>query len=149
METLIQGRVHEPSPSARPGDFPSTSPTIPPDDLGFPVINQHTQWKPPFINIETVLEWPVFDRHDYRQRIQLLNPPDEIISETGLQVFVDFDLRDSDALVRRFFDNVNIFNPILEEEGVSECSKVVHFNGIGWDARSCLLVIALSLPKCV
>ena len=52
----------------------------------------------------------------------------------------DVDLPSAEGVLRSFFDNVHIFNPILEEEEVRDHIRRVRFEGIGWDAVSCLVV---------
>jgi hypothetical protein len=84
----------------------------------------------------------VFD-NQIDQRICLLSRPDEDKVQPELPISVDLDLQAADSLLRRFFDDVHIFNPTLKEEDVREYVKMVRFNGIGWDATSCLLVSSL------
>jgi hypothetical protein len=98
----------------------------------------------PFITIEAALEWPVFDDHDFSHKVHLLNPPENNTHLAGLPVSVDVDFHEAEGLLRRFFDDVHIFNPTLEEEDVREYVNIVRLNGIGWDAMSCLLVISHS-----
>jgi hypothetical protein len=45
-------------------------------------------------------------------------------------------------LFQQFLDHVHIFNPVLEESKVNEYMRYARFNGLGWDAQSCLLVSA-------
>lgn len=52
----------------------------------------------------------------------------------------------SDGVLRGFFDNIHIFNPILEEEDVQNYINTVQFEGIGWDGMSCLVVTNIELP---
>lgn len=127
---------------ALPGEFPSTSPSNPlgDGDLSSAATGQRTQRKLPLINIEAVLEWPVFDDCDFNRKVHLLNSPEENIHQAGLPISVDVDLHVADNLLRRFFDDVHIFNPTLEEEDVREYVNIVRLNGITWDAMSCLLV---------
>lgn len=47
-----------------------------------------------------------------------------------------------ETLVARFMDNVFIYNPVLEEAKIHRYMRDARFNGIGWDAQSCLLVSA-------
>jgi hypothetical protein len=73
----------------------------------------------------------------------LLDSLEENTPQRGPPISVDFELHETDSLLRGFFDHVHIFNPTLEEEDVREYVNIVRLNGIGWDAMSCLLVIAL------
>lgn len=43
-------------------------------------------------------------------------------------------------LLQWFFRYVHIYNPILEVEKVQEYARNLAFNGLAWDAKSCLLV---------
>ena len=43
------------------------------------------------------------------------------------------------------FDNVHVFNPILEEDEVHGYVKTIRFQGIGWDAVSCLTLLIYAL----
>jgi hypothetical protein len=43
-------------------------------------------------------------------------------------------------LLQRFFRYVHIYNPILEVEKVQGYARNLAFNGLAWDAKSCLLV---------
>lgn len=139
LESLIQSKSNEP-PVAPSNSISSTSPI--PFSIGSSGSDQQTEWKPSFINIEEVLKWPVFD-NQIDQRICLLSRPDEDEAQPELPISVDLDLQAADSLLRRFFDDVHIFNPTLKEEEVREYVKMVRFNGIGWDAISCLLVSSL------
>jgi hypothetical protein len=127
---------------ALPADFPSTSPSNPlgDGDLSSAATGQRTQRKLPLITVEAVLEWPVFDDRDINRKVHLLSPPEENIHQPGLPISVDVDFHEADGLLRKFFDDVHIFNPTLEEEDVREYVNIVRLNGIGWDAMSCLLV---------
>ncbi|KAJ5664698.1 hypothetical protein N7462_011511 [Penicillium macrosclerotiorum] len=140
LESIIQtGFNNEPSPSVHShGIF--SSPSITQDHSSSPMISQDNQWKLRFINLESVLEWPVFDRHNFHQRIHLLNPPNHSKPAPVPPISIEIDPQETESLIRTFFDYVNIFNPILEEEDIQECSNAACFNGIGWDAKSCLLV---------
>ena len=57
-----------------------------------------------------------------------------------IYVFPDIDLHAANKLLKQFLDNFHIFNPILEEWKVREYMRSTSFNGLGWDAQSCLLV---------
>lgn len=140
---MLQTKANDPSPLAL-RDFPSTSPSGPSGQLlSSPGTDERTSRKLPFITIETVLEWPVFDDCEFPRHFHLLDSLEEVSHTRGPLISVDLDLHETDRLIRAFFDYVHIFNPTLEEEEVGEYVNFIRLNGIGWDAISCLLVIAL------
>ena len=53
---------------------------------------------------------------------------------------MDFELFDGSRLVRNYFDNVHVFNPVLDENKIQGYMRDARFRGLGWDAQSCLLV---------
>lgn len=140
LESLVQSKSNDPT-VAPSNSISSTSPIS--FSIGSSVIDKQIEWKPSFINIEEVLKWPVFDNLNFDRRLYLLSQPEEDKAQPGLPISVDLDLQAADSLLRRFFDDVHIFNPTLKEEDVREYVKIVRFNGISWDATSCLLVSSL------
>ena len=87
--------------------------------------------------------WPVFssdfeDRTDLKSLLQNhdKSPP----LPTATLSVVDFEAFDTGRLVRNFFDNAHVFNPVLEESKIHDYIREARFSGLGWDARSCLLV---------
>lgn len=140
LETLMKARPNDPPSVTIPNILHSSSPSIPFDGTGSPVIDQQAQWKPSFINTEEVLRWPVFSDHEFDQKLHLLSPPEGDKIQPELLVPVDLDFYGADSFVRSFFSHVHIFNPTLKEEDIREYVRIVQFNGIGWDAMSCLLV---------
>jgi hypothetical protein len=138
LESLIQSRANDPLPVNLSNNVPSTSPSIPFGEES--VIVEQTQWKPSFANIDEVLKWPVFGDQNFGQQFRLLSLPEEDKCQPELPMSVDLDFHAAGHLLRSFFDDVHIFNPTLREEDVREYVKLVQFNGIGWDATSCLLV---------
>lgn len=96
------------------------------------------------VNVESMLQWPVFDSQNIDQKANLKclfnpigkenqdlqwNPPDP-----------DLRTEEVDQALRSFFDHVHIFNPIFEEADLTAKLEVVRANGLGWDADSCLIV---------
>lgn len=142
-------------PAALPANLDPSTPSSPRhSDLSSEasVVDVWTQGKRPLVSIEAVLQWPPFSEHGFPSRLYPTPragdgklPSD---STTG-RVSVDMDLPEAEAVLRRFFDNVHIFNPILEEEEVRDYIKRVRFEGIGWDAVSCLVVTRSELPSIV
>lgn len=115
-----------------------------PEALGSPALERSPEPVPCYINIEAVLGWPVFGDHGLDQRIDLKsllqadnnehrNPPVMSLGE-------DFEISVADQLLQQFLDNVHIYNPVLEGVKVREYMRSARFNGLGWDAPSCLLV---------
>ena len=123
-------------------------------DLGSPSLERTADSQPDYINIEAVLSWPVFeDQHlDQRQDLKnLLQTQNEYSEPHSMSVGADFEARESSRLLQRFLDNIHIFNPVLEETKVREYMRDSIFNGLGWDAQSCLLLLiyaigSISLP---
>ncbi|KAJ5132910.1 hypothetical protein N7448_007068 [Penicillium atrosanguineum] len=140
LEILLQTKTNDPSPLAL-GDFPSTSPSGPSGQLSSPGTAERNPRKLPFITVETVLEWPVFDDCGFPRHFHLLNSLEENTHTRGPHISVDLGLHETDRLLRAFFDHVHIFNPTLEEEEVEEYVNTIRLNGIGWDAISCLLLL--------
>ncbi|KAJ5747659.1 uncharacterized protein N7511_009355 [Penicillium nucicola] len=138
LESLIQSKAND-LPALPSNCIPSTSPIS--FSIGSSVIDQQAQWKPSFINIDEVLKWPVFENHSFDQRLYSLSQSEEDRVQSELPISVDLDLQEADILLRNFFDDVHIFNPTLREEDVAEYVKIVRYNGIGWDATSCLLLL--------
>ncbi|KAJ5320225.1 hypothetical protein N7508_000508 [Penicillium antarcticum] len=136
LESLIQSKSND-VPVAPSNSISSTSPIS--FSIGSSVIDQKAQWKPSFINIDEVLKWPVFENQNFDQRLHSLSQSEEDKVQSELPISVDLDLHEADILLRNFFDDVHIFNPTLKEEDVAEYVKIVRYNGIGWDATSCLL----------
>ena len=93
------------------------------------------------MNIENVLSWPAFEEQNPNLDLKaLLN--DHSIDMIGNSSVGDFDQTASEEqLVQRFMDHVFIFNPVLEEAKVQKHVRDARFNGIGWDAPSCLLLL--------
>ena len=106
-------------------------------------LGRPAEWRPSYINIETVLTWPVFDDHNFNERVDLrslLQSDKSRSATTTLPIPADFGLYAAAQLLQQFLDNVHIFNPILEESKVREYMRAASLNGLGWDAESCLLV---------
>lgn len=102
------------------------------------------------ITVEGVLAWPVFSSEfeDHTDLKSLLQDHDRAfpLPAATLSV-VDFEAFDGDRLVRNFFDNAHVFNPVLEEGKIHDYIREARFSGLGWDAKSCLLVSAGNIRK--
>lgn len=99
---------------------------------------------PCYINIETVLSWPAFEDQKFDQQLDLKSflqaDNNECRDPPAMALGEDFEGLVADQLLRQFLDNVHIFNPVLEVSKVNEYMRNARFNGLGWDAPSCLLV---------
>ncbi|OBT38945.1 hypothetical protein VE00_10489 [Pseudogymnoascus sp. WSF 3629] len=105
-------------------------------------------WRPSYINIETVLTWPVFVDLNFTERPDLkslLRSDNSHVAPPTLPIPADFGLYAARQLLQKFFDNVHIFNPILDETMVREYMSATSLNGFGWDAPSCLMLLIYAL----
>ncbi len=146
---LAQTRAAEPvvlSAAALP--LNQNSPTAPSvhgsSSLGSNVVDVCTPGKP-LVNVEAVLQWPPFSEFGFPSCLYPApRAEDDRQAEenSAWPMSADVDLPSAEGVLRSFFDNVHIFNPILEEEEVRDHIKRVRFEGIGWDAVSCLVVCA-------
>lgn len=93
------------------------------------------------MNIEGVLSWHVFDDlHPDLDLKGLLNATDHGVPPS-VSMVTEFDEHFAEEdLVESFMNNVFIYNPVLEEAKIQRYMRDARFNGIGWDAQSCLLV---------
>lgn len=110
-------------------------------NLNSPSLERIKDPTPCHMNIEGILSWSVFDDLNPNLDLKsLLNTPDDG-SQGGLFMATEFDEHFAEeTLVARFMDNVFIYNPVLEEAKIHRYMRDARFNGIGWDAQSCLLV---------
>jgi hypothetical protein len=53
---------------------------------------------------------------------------------------MSFEIESCSKLLDNFFTRIHIKNPVLDEKEIREWTKEISFNGVGWDARSCLVV---------
>jgi hypothetical protein len=90
-----------------------------------------------------VLCWPVFNNHDFEKRTDLrylLQIQNSDTAPSSLSIPSDFETNGSRTLLKAFFENVHIYNPVLEIAKVEGYARDAQLNGLGWDAQSCLLV---------
>ena len=131
----------------KPNDFsPLSSQT--PKDLGSPSLERTFDSLPCYINIEAVLLWPTFEEQNFDSHLDLkalLQPHDDSTSAPPMSISLDFDSRGTNQLLQRFLENVHIFNPVLEESKVRGYMQTTSFNGLGWDAQSCLLLLIYAI----
>ena len=109
--------------------------------LNSPSLERTKDPAPCHMNIEGVLAWHVFDDlHPDLDLKGLLNATDHGAPPT-VPMVTEFDEHFAEEdLVESFMNNVFIYNPVLEEAKVQRYMRDARFNGIGWDAQSCLLV---------
>jgi hypothetical protein len=114
------------------------------EELGSPALERSPESVPCYINIEAVLAWPVFENQGLDQPLDLKSllqaDNNEQRDPPVMSLGEDFESAVADRLLQQFLDNVHIFNPVLEGMKVREYMRSARFNGLGWDAPSCLLV---------
>lgn len=96
---------------------------------------------PCHMNVENVLSWLPFD--DQSPILDLKGLLNQSVTDfPSNSAFDDADqIASEEALVQSFTDHVLIFNPVIEEARVQRYVRDARFNGIGWDAQSCLLLL--------
>jgi hypothetical protein len=108
--------------------------------LNSPSLERSKDAAPCHMNIEGVLSWSVFDdvspNLDLKGLLNSSHGPNQTLS-----MVTEFDEQVAEEeLVAHFMNNVFIYNPVLEEAKIQRYMRDARFNGIGWDAQSCLLV---------
>jgi hypothetical protein len=118
------------------------------EDLESPALERSADSAPCYINIEAVLAWPVFENYGFDQRRDLKSllqaDNNDHRDPPAMSLGEDFESCVADRLLQQFLDNIHIFNPVLEGIKVKEYMRDARFNGLGWDASSCLLVSELT-----
>lgn len=109
--------------------------------LNSPTLERAKDSAPFHMNIEGVLSWSVFDDLSPNLDLKgLLNSGNQAVLSIP-SAATDFDEHIAEeTLVARFMSNVFIYNPVLEEAKIHRYMRDARYNGIGWDAQSCLLV---------
>jgi hypothetical protein len=93
------------------------------------------------LRVESVLEWP-----SLKVIVDGLSPysselPSKTTINNGLPLGLeDLDMTTCNRLLNTFWRNVHAKNPILVLEEIKRVMNQVVLNGIGWDAKSCLVV---------
>ncbi|KUJ09905.1 uncharacterized protein LY89DRAFT_596884 [Mollisia scopiformis] len=106
------------------------------------------------VNVESMLQWPVFENQNIDQRANLkclFHPMGEINRELQWSPSdPDLQTEEVDNALHSFFDHVHIFNPIFEEMKLTEQLQNVRLNGLGWNPESCLILLtcAVGLVSC-
>jgi hypothetical protein len=141
ITTLVEVRPAHHTPSSN--DVPHASSSAL-KELQSPALERTAESVRRYINIEAVLSWPIFDDQGFDESLNLralLQANANNSTEAPvISVSSDFELYAGNELFRQFLDHVHIFNPVLEEAKVNEYIRHARFNGLGWDAQSCLLV---------
>ena len=110
---------------------------------------------------DTVLTWPIYeDRYASNHLIQTLftpaislaspNAPSNGLDSSDEIYTVAGGLRPPEderipALIDNFLQNVHTKNPVLDVEGLVRKGRLCAEQGLGWDAWSCLVLIACAL----
>jgi hypothetical protein len=118
-------------------------------NLGSPALERTEAAVRYYINIETVLSWHVFHDQNLDQRLDLkylLQSENSHPEPAPLSIPPDFETNGAGQLLENFFENVHIYNPVLEVAKVKQYLRDSQFNGLGLNAQSCLLVSKDALP---
>lgn len=103
---------------------------------------------------DSVLTWPIFEGRfpsEYLIDILLESPShkldqdacsDSLSVSGGVEPLADERIP---GLVAKFIDNVHTKNPILDVETLVHYGRRAAANGLGWDAPSCLVLLACAL----
>lgn len=131
---------------------PSSPSSTPQSDLSSRsgVVDAWTRGKRPLLGIEAVLQWPSFSEYGFCSRLYPTPRPDGELQPSDpatWRVSVGMELPPAEGVLRGFFDNIHIFNPVLEEDDVQSYINIVRFEGVGWDGVSCLVVTNIQLPN--
>lgn len=148
----ITARVESQSTNQNPNFDEASPPSLSAlKELQSPALERATESVRRYINIEAVLSWPIFDDQGFdgslNLRTLLLANSKNGSDSSAVSVSPDFELCAGNELFRQFLEHVHIFNPVLEEVKVNEYIRHARFNGLGWDAQSCLLVSAIYQHK--
>ncbi|KAK4946021.1 Zcf27p [Elasticomyces elasticus] len=144
IEELLKGPNERRSTTVTPGSVESdargTLSRL--KSLNSPSLERAKDTAPFHMNIEGVLSWAVFDDLSPNLDLKgLLNSTNQA-APPYLSVGTEFDEQiGEETLVARFMNNVFIYNPVLEEAKLHRYMRDARFNGIGWDAQSCLLLL--------
>jgi hypothetical protein len=114
------------------------------------VIEEPLHEKTSFFTVEGVLAWPIF-QEQYRSCLNIRDLMQAPHAATGMEhlspqsmgkgpSLMMFELDSCSTHLDHFFSRVHIKNPVLNEQEIRRWAREISFNGIGWDARSCLVV---------
>ncbi|KAJ6440273.1 C-4 methylsterol oxidase [Purpureocillium lavendulum] len=138
-----------------PAEDPSLSSQLPPRLSTVEPSRDFLQIPPHRASADTVLRWDIFqDKYPPNALIGGLFSPDQpdpnadtpssdlIINTSGLTPPEDEQIPN---LIDRFLQNVHTKNPILDVEALIKHGRRCADQGIGWDGRSCLVLLACAL----
>lgn len=93
------------------------------------------------MSIETVLSWHSFSDQSPNLDLKGLLVAHDL-GIPGSAINTDFvpHIDNDQQLLQRFLDTVFIYNPVLEESTLHQYIREIQFDGLKWDARSCLVV---------
>jgi hypothetical protein len=131
------------------GQSPSDRPKL--SDLG-PEVSNTAKYRY-HVNVESMLQWPVFERQNIDQHVSLKSLFGRLHEDNNpLRLSpLDPDLQSAevDGALQRFLDHVHVFNPIFDEVELRKKLQKLRSDGLGWDAASCLVVSpALNASAC-
>ncbi|KAI1609036.1 hypothetical protein EDD37DRAFT_136498 [Exophiala viscosa] len=127
------------TPGSADGDARGTLSRL--KSLNSPSLERAKGTAPFHMNIEGVLSWSVFDDLSPNLDLKgLLNSTSHVLPNLSVGTEIDEQIGE-ETLVARFMNNVFIYNPVLEEAKIHRYMRDARFNGIGWDAQSCLLLL--------
>ncbi|USP81332.1 hypothetical protein yc1106_08606 [Curvularia clavata] len=104
-----------------------------------------------FVNVETVLSWPIGCLDDFRSRpslLRLLRTQSGTFTQRWL-LAADVGPKEATDLLRLFLAHFHVYNPVLDVRELEEQIRCAAINGLGWDARSCLLLLVYALGSTV
>ncbi|KAL2841985.1 hypothetical protein BJX68DRAFT_245045 [Aspergillus pseudodeflectus] len=98
------------------------------------------------LNIESILAWPVFQHRVLEPRPPLgaLLQARDSPAEPPLRG-LDFETSSARQLFHNFLTHVHTYNPVSEAEEIEKYIRDALFDGFGWDAKSCLLLLIFAL----
>jgi hypothetical protein len=152
LETLLRSERHPeaerhlPTPASdlRTEQRDDEHGQFPPSNPESPILGTTVDTFPYNITVEGVLSWSVWhlDFEDHVDLKSLLRSSydNNAASPRATLSIIDFEAFDGGRLIRNYFDNVHVFNPVLDESKVQGYMRDARFGGLGWDAQSCLLV---------
>lgn len=151
LEELMRTHLSEEQRSGPQPELPvlnAISPLTPATilrDLDSPSLARDSLSPRYYPNIEYMFSWLVFQDQGLDERLDLKTLLQSEYCNTGVaSIPSDFEHDDAGKLLDLFFENVHIYNPILEVSKVRQYLKDAQLNGLGWKAQSCLLVSTIN-----
>lgn len=149
LEQLIrEGKIEESSRKASTGGPSSQNSPFNAPNLTARGVGDTAEYRY-HVNVESMLQWPVFERQNIDQRINLKSLFDSVHeTNPALQwspTDPDIQSEEVDDALKKFWDHVHIFNPIFEETQLEEQLQNVRANGLGWNPESCLVLLTCAV----